>query len=221
MTIVSETMLPQSPGLVDKAGSSNVLGKDDFLRLLVAQMENQDPLNPSDPTEFTAQLAQFSSLEQLFTVNESLSAMSASQGGLERMTALSMINREVVSESHDFILDDKPVSLGYSLDESVDELALLIKDGSSRTVAVLAATELGKGDHFLEWDGSGENGQVVPAGKYSFYAVVPSEDNKMVEVSTLVKGMVNGVNFDGARDVLVTNSGEFFLSDIQSVKGQK
>jgi flagellar basal-body rod modification protein FlgD len=219
MTIVSETTSAQSPGLVENTGSGSVLGKDDFLKLLVAQLENQDPMNPDDPTEFTAQLAQFSSLEQLFTVNESLSAMISSQGDLAKMTALSMINREVVSKSHDFTLDDKPVLLGYSLDESVDELELLIKDGTGRTVAVLPATELEKGDHFLEWDGTGENGQVLPAGEYNFYAVVTSADN-LEEVPTLVKGTVTGVNFDSARDVLVTTSGEFFLSDIQSVREQ-
>ncbi len=53
---------------ISTAKNSNdaVMGKEDFLTLLVAQLQNQDPLNPDDPTEFTAQLAQFSSLEQLF-----------------------------------------------------------------------------------------------------------------------------------------------------------
>jgi flagellar basal-body rod modification protein FlgD len=70
---------------------NNAMGKEDFLTLMVEQLKNQDPMNPADATEFTAQLAQFSSLEQLFNINSSLEEMGSSTAEMQRLSALSMI----------------------------------------------------------------------------------------------------------------------------------
>ena len=91
------------------ADLSQQIGKTEFLTLLVAQLHNQDPLNPQDPTEFTAQLAQYSSLEQQFATNAHLAKMSESSGDVQRLTALTLIGKEVVAESKDFTLAPSPV----------------------------------------------------------------------------------------------------------------
>ena len=83
---------------------NDIMGKEDFLTLLVAQLQNQDPLNPDDPTEFTAQLAQFSSLEQLFNLNESMDKVATSVNDSQKLSALSMIGKEVAYADSEFTL---------------------------------------------------------------------------------------------------------------------
>lgn len=71
----------------DTTSTDDIMGKEDFLTLLVTQLQNQDPLNPDDPTEFTAQLAQFSSLEQLFNINESMDEVVSSVSDSQKLSA--------------------------------------------------------------------------------------------------------------------------------------
>ena len=71
------------------------MGKDDFLQLLVTQLQNQDPLSPMDSTGFTAQLAQFSSLEELQNINETLSGVGSSQTILTNSQAVDYIGKQI------------------------------------------------------------------------------------------------------------------------------
>ncbi len=81
------------PSLETTRSNTDVLGKDDFLQLLVAQLQNQDPLKPMESTEFTAQLAQFSSLEQLYNVNENLDDLGSNQLAMNNTQTISMIGK--------------------------------------------------------------------------------------------------------------------------------
>ena len=196
-----------------------VLGKDDFLQLLVTQLKNQDPLNPSDPTEFTAQLAQFSSLEQLFNVNENLAQMNTGSAELERLSALSLIGREIVSESGSFRLSEgTPVILGCQLQDSADTVQVFVKDQANRTVATLTANRLEAGEHFFQWDGIDDNGQVAPPGEYRLVVSALRGEDEAISVSPLVSGLVTGVDLDEQGNMLNTSSGDFLLNTVRSVR---
>lgn len=82
------------------------MGKDDFLELLVTQLENQDPLDPADSKEFSAQLAQFSSLEQLYNINDNLAGLEGLTGEMERLGALNMLDKSVVVQGDSFKLEE-------------------------------------------------------------------------------------------------------------------
>ena len=84
---------------VTQAQSGEDLGRDEFLRMLITQLENQDPLNPQDATEFTAQLAQFSSLDQLFSMRSAIEDLSAVQGSTNALSVASLIGRRVSAET--------------------------------------------------------------------------------------------------------------------------
>jgi len=202
-----------------KNGVAGVLGKDDFLQLLVTQLKNQDPLNPSDPTEFTAQLAQFSSLEQLFNVNESLARMNTGGAELERLSALSLLGREIVSESDSFHLSEGvPVILGCQLQDSADTVQVFVKDQANRSVATLTANRLSTGEHFFQWDGMDDNGQVAPPGEYRLVVSALRGEDEAVAVTPLVSGLVTGVDLDEQGNMLITSSGEFLLNTVKSVR---
>ncbi len=198
-------------------GSSN-LGKEDFLVLLVAQLQNQDPLNPSDPTEFTAQLAQYSSLEQLMTVNQNIEGLAASSQNQQQLSALSLIGREVVVERGDFQLGDSDVTLGYQLDAQADRVELHVQDDNGNSVAVIIPTDMTAGSHFVTWDGTNGNGLPIAKGNYSLSVLALDSQEEGISNTPMIKGVVSGVDLDGSQSTLVTNCGNYALSSIKSIR---
>ncbi len=176
--------------------SGDVMGKDDFLTLLVAQLENQDPMNPEDATEFTSQLAQFSSLEQLYNLNDSMEELSEGQKQSDRIATLDLIGKDVVYADAGFDFSGDPVKIGYQLDGTAASVNMSIVDEYGSTVATIQPTELQKGNHFLEWDGLDQDGNAVPEGNYKIVlqATAAGEDSS-VAISPLVQSEVTGVDF--------------------------
>ncbi len=199
-------------------GKNQTLGQDDFLKLLVAQLQNQDPLNPSDPTEFTAQLANYSQLEQLFNLNDSMDKLAQSQNNSERLSALSMIGKEVLVEASSFNLGEGSVDIGYKVDGTASEIQIQIQDSTGRRVATLDATELTAGNHSITWQGVGETGEHLPAGQYTIVIESKSAgEGETVGVTPLVRTDVTGVDLGDGGAVLITDVGEFSMADIHGV----
>jgi len=113
----------------ETTSASDELGRDEFLNMLIAQLENQDPLNPQDATEFTAQLAQFSSLEQLFKIDAGIQGLqSGLGGGLDGLTAASLLGREVLLESSRFELGTQGATTrpAFELEQDAERVTIEI-----------------------------------------------------------------------------------------------
>lgn len=237
MTDVSTLGATTNTSLATAASGGQAMGKTEFLKLLVAQLENQDPLNPQDPTEFTAQLAQYSSLEQQFTMNEQLAKMAESSGDVQRLTALSLIGKLITAESGTIelapstdtslaerlgytpgVLDGQ---IGYRLEDSAASVKLNIFNDQNVLVATVEAPASSAGDHFVEWDGKGTNGNLLPAGDYTVKvsASNPSADGdaETINASAIVKGMVIGVELGAAGTELTTSAGSIPQSAVSNV----
>jgi flagellar basal-body rod modification protein FlgD len=201
MTDISEifttpTMGKATPEYTTADSGADAMGKDDFLTLLVAQLQNQDPMNPDDPTEFTAQLAQFSSLEQLFNLNESMDALANTQMQSDRFSTMDLIGKEVVYADASFEFSGDPVNVGYQLDGTASSVNMSIQDSSGSTVATLHPTDMSKGDHFIEWNGLDDDGNELPPGDYKIILQGSSgTDNGTIAISPLVQSEVTGVDF--------------------------
>lgn len=200
------------------------LGKEDFLQLLVTQLQNQDPLNPSDPTEFTAQLAQYSSLEQLYNINDSMEALDALSGGFSQLSALSMIDKSVVVSGDSVELEGDPVNLGFRIRDDVSgdvrAAVVSIRDASGQVVDEMPVAAPGGGENWVAWDGTDADGQALPPGRYTFRATGQAEDGEEIRGETLVESRVTGVDFSGASGrggVLLTDNGEVELEDVSRV----
>ncbi len=200
-------------------GGTQVMGKDDFLKLLVTQLQNQDPLNPSDPTEFTAQLAQFSSLEQLFEVNASIGRMASATADMERMSAMGLIGKEVISQGGAFRLGSEGAHIGYRLDASAKDVFLHVLNPAGQTVATIPGTVTGRGEHFFHWDGKNQYGDQIPPGDYALVLSAVNEQKQSVPGQALIKGSVTGIDLSSTGSVLVSNSGDFRMKDIVRVSG--
>lgn len=217
MASIADITGSSAAGSITGALTSKNLGKEDFLKLLVSQLQNQDPLNPSDPTEFTAQLAQFSSLEQQFTTNAYLKQMATPSADTERISALGMIGKAVSVQSETLKVGANGANLGYQLDDPAASVRIQILDQSDRVVALLQGSGLEQGNHYLSWDGAGLNGQPLAPGNYKMSMEALDGDKKSVKGSTLVVGRVMGVDLDSSGSVLVTGSGNYSLKDVVSV----
>jgi len=200
---------------LDTVGTQDVaMGKDDFLLLLVAQLENQDPMNPQDATEFTAQLAQFSSLEQLTNINESLQGLTTMSSEMERMSALGLIGTVVIAQSDEFRFNGEPMELGYDLEVPADDVKLYILGPTGANLATLSATEGTPGQHFIEWNGVSDAGMPLEPGDYSLVVRAVNEDEMIVSSQSLIKGLVYGVDLDPAGSLLETTSGPIQMSKV-------
>ncbi len=200
------------------ADKQKTLGQDDFLKLLVAQLQNQDPLNPSNPTEFTAQLANYSQLEQLFNLNDSMDKLAESRNTSDRFSALSMIGKEVRVAGSSFQLGEGAAEIGYTVDGSASEIRIHIQDSTGKRVATLNATDLTAGDHAITWQGVDENGEHLPPGQYSLVIESKSTtEGETAGVTPLVLTNVSGVDLGGTDPLLITDAGDFSMNDIHGV----
>jgi len=191
------------------------MGKDDFLKLLVAQLENQDPMNPEDATEFTSQLAQFSSLEQMENANKSLEDLGAMNGEMERMSALGLIGQNVVAQTEKFHFGGDSVELGYRLEAPADDVKLYVLNQTGSTVATISAQEKEPGEYFVDWNGLGDTGSTLRTGDYSLAIRAVDEDDNLIQSESLVKGRVDVVDMSGTTPLLETNAGTFAMNKIE------
>ena len=215
--VINQSYSASSQGKTSEADKGkDVMGKEDFLTLLVAQLQNQDPLNPDDPTEFTAQLAQFSSLEQLFNLNESMENVASAVSDSQKLSALSMIGKEVAYAESDFKFDGSPVQIGYSIDGEASDITLLLqKDGA--TVTELKGSDLLQGDHFITWDGLTASGTPAPIGDYTI-VVEASAAVDSIAAAPLIRSVVTGVDLNSvAGGLLYTKAGEVEVNKIKGV----
>ena len=211
-SVTDTSSLFQAPGSKETA-----LGKDDFLTLLVAQLQNQDPLNPADATEFTAQLAQFSQLEQLSNMSAKLDTFAGMAGQVERQSALGLMGEDVVIQTSEFEVNGGNQRLGYRLDVPADQVNLYVLDSTGYNVATLPSSGTAPGEYFIDWDGIGDNGQPVAPGTYSLVARALDEDEKAIETTSLIRSAVTGVELGDAETSISTAAGTFSMARVEKV----
>lgn len=215
---ITEPIVPTTDTTSSKSSTADIMGKEDFLTLLVTQLKNQDPLNPDDPTDFTAQLAQFSSLEQLFNLNDSMNNLVTSNANADKFSTLQTIGKEVVYQTSNFEYSgDGEVKLGYQLDGLAEEAQITIQRNGA-TIAVLDGTEFTAGNHFLTWDGLDMNGNPAGAGSYTFAVSVRASEGETIAASPLLRSEVTGVDLTGEYGgQLSTLAGEVSFTSILGV----
>ncbi len=212
----SATSASSGTNLYDKEDGS-VMGKEDFMMLLVAQLKNQDPLSPDDPTEFTAQLAQFSSLEQLYNLNDSMESLAASNADSDRLSTLGTIGKDVVFEGDTTTFSGEPIEFGYSLSGPASQVTISLKQDGA-TLATLNGADLTKGNHFLTWDGLTDDGSPAPVGDYDIVIDARSASEDLILATPLIRSEVTGVDFAGSvAGTLVTQAGEVAFNKIIGV----
>ncbi|MBN1828914.1 MAG: flagellar hook assembly protein FlgD [Deltaproteobacteria bacterium] len=175
------------------AQSKNTVDKEAFFKMLIAQLKNQDPLNPMDGTDFTAQLAQFSSLEQLENINSQMTSFIDQQDSLAAYQAVDLIGKEVTVEGNAFQFDGSSATLLYSLAETAADGTLTLYDVDGKAVKVIALGPQGAGLSETAVTASDLPGP----GLYSYEVAAFNQSGLPVTVQQAVKGVVEGVSLNG------------------------
>ncbi len=205
-------------GNTASAAAPNILGKDDFLTLLVTQLQHQDPLNPQDSTEFTAQLAQFSSLEQLGNVNDNLEYLKLATAAANNTEAVSLIGKQIIAAGNTIQRDDgAAVACNFELAGAASAVAVNIYDPNGNFIRTFEGGALSAGAQVLEWDGKDSQGLSVPDGAYSFEVLAVDYNDRMVDATALTTGIVSGVVFRNNITYLVTGNQEISIGDVIKV----
>jgi len=211
-----------SDGTNKTTGTEQSLGKDDFLQLLVTKMQYQDPLNPMSDEDYIAQLAQFSSLEQMANIangietsNELDYLMSQS---LNNTMAAGMIGTDVKAEySGVYLDDDSDPTINYTTSKYASSVDFTITDADGNTVDTITVEGVQSGVNQWTWDGKDSRGNRVDAGYYYIEAVAYDSDGDEFSPSLSVAGTVEAISYRDGTAYLTVNGTEVPLGDITSV----
>ena len=195
-----------------------VLDKDAFLNLLVTQLQNQDPLNPTDSVEFTAQLAQFSSLEQLSNVNTNLEQLQNYQASINNSQAVSLIGKDITARGNGLQLENGgPAECNFSLDGSAAVATISIYDSTGEFVKSFEGKDLAAGQNTLLWDGTDKDGNKVMDGVYTFEILAADAEGQNIKATTFFSGTVDKVTFENNQAYLVSGTQKYALGDVIQV----
>ncbi|MFB3816386.1 MAG: flagellar hook assembly protein FlgD [Candidatus Methylomirabilales bacterium] len=204
-------------GAAEAPAQPQTLDKEDFLKLLTVQLRNQDPLNPMQNTEFMAQTAQFSSLEQLQNMNRSLERLLAqSGGGLTGGAAL--LGRTVTVNAGSLSLGTQGgAAITYSLPAGAAGVAIQIQDPAGTPVRTLLLGAQGAGSHQVPFDGLDEAGRRLPAGAYRYRVRAVNAAGQVLPGVVTGGGTVTGLNVEDGRLILLLGDERVALSDVVAV----
>lgn len=209
-----------STAATSKANSTaQIMGKDDFLRLFVTQLKNQNPLSPMDSTGFTSQLAQFSSLEQLTNINTGISNLTLYQNSMQNALATGLIGKTVkVSGSQTSLTTGGAADINYSLTGNAAQVKMSISDANGKCVRQVILGPQNAGNATYSWDGKDNQGVALPSGTYTFKIDALNASGAAVPASTLMSGKVTGITFENNATYLVLTGGlKVQLGDIKEI----
>jgi flagellar basal-body rod modification protein FlgD len=206
-------------GTTTETTAKSELDKDAFLSLLVAQMQNQNPLEPMDNTEYIAQLAQFSSLEQMNNMNDLLSqsidANYLLAQSINNTMAANYIGKEV-KLSGDTIQasGQESYTLGYNLPSEAKSVTVEIYDKDGHLVRTIENASTEEGDNTVKWDMKNSNGKTVSDGDYTYKIKAKSSSGDEITATQFLVGTVSSVKYTDDGTKFVMNGVEYDLSDV-------
>ncbi len=207
--ITNQTATAQASGSSLPTGVEQEMGREEFLKLLVAQLQNQDPLKPQDNAQFVAELAQFSNLEQTMGINDRLDALTAQNRGLQNSQIVSMVGKRATVKGSMVTANGsgQPVPVSFSLDGAASNVSITLADLNGNPVRTVQIGARPAGVASVNWDGRTDTGLVVPPGTYTVTVKATNESGAAVSSSQETTGTVNAVSFDKGYPVLQLSSG--------------
>lgn len=203
-----------------QAGQSKQKLQEDlnqFLNLLVAQLQNQDPLEPLDANEFTAQLVQFASVEQQIQTNSNMEELLTVQQNSQVASMVSYLGKVIETNGNEFQMLNNQSVMTYTLPQDAFQTTLSFQDSSGNTIYT-AEGKTDAGTHTVGWDGIKTDGTIAEDGPYKLVVSAQDRDGNLLDVAQTVFGYVTST---GVKDGNVTvNMGdvEADMTDILSVE---
>ncbi len=196
--------------------------KDDFLKLLVTQLQNQDPMNPADNQEFSAQLAQFSSLEQLTEMNKTLgdNLSSTKQLGqlINNSVAAGFIGKDIRAVGNQIYFDgESDATLQFHLEAPSSETTVHIYDSTGEEILSMALGGRPAGETDLNWDGVDSEGNQRSSGVFYFEVEATDSEGESLGATTFMTGQVTGVRYLDNKAYLLMGEKQVSLENVFDV----
>jgi flagellar basal-body rod modification protein FlgD len=212
------SILPTASGTAS-AGltSSTAVDRDAFLNLLVLQLKNQDPLYPVDNEAMLAQLAQFSSLEEMQQINAGVQDQVVMTESLNNAIATTLIGKDVKAVGDTLNLSDgEPVTIDYQTG-ATGPVTVEILDAAGAVVRRIELGATSPGFHTVTWDGRTDGGAAATDGAYRVRVNQQLEDGSSYPANTFVTGQVTGVRFEDGLTYLSVGDRRVLLSDVLEI----
>ena len=191
---------------------------DSFLLLLTTQLQNQDPTSPMDADQFTQQLVQFSGVEQQIKSNETLTELVSLLQGQQLSQSVSYLGSEVEAGGDVVRLgDDGVAKVHYELDDLAAAVTVAISDELGQLVATLPG-DIGAGRHSITWNGLGDNGFQYTDGSFKISILAQTAAGEPVSSSTIISGIVDGVELNEGETMLSVDGVLMPLSQITAFR---
>lgn len=199
--------------------ASQTLGQADFLKLMTAQLQNQDPFNPVDNTQMVAQMAQFSSLSGITEMSTTLKAIAAKLTGTSTSDAMSYVGKTVLTAGDTaYARTTGGIAGAVELDGDATDLTVRIQDANGATLKTMNLGQASKGTAEFDWDGTTDSGQ--PAGNGPFKVIATATNGgKAVTTRPLVWAPVTSVTdvSSGSPKLNVAGLGAIDISAVRQV----
>lgn len=212
------------PNWVDPSKKMRTVGndkldKDAFFKLMLAQMKNQDPTNPLKPHEMSAQLANFSSLEQMTNINTTLGEIKAGQKPVEQFQALNLLGKAVAGDSAKVVRvkGDTNHDFTFNLTAPAADAEIRVRNSAGDVVRTYSLKNLKEGENRVTWNGLDEKGVAMAADEYSFSVDAKAADGKKLAVKTDFEGTITGINYTPEGPVLLVGSQTIRLRDVRRI----
>ncbi|SFO88110.1 flagellar hook assembly protein FlgD [Pseudomonas borbori] len=194
------------------------LGKNEFLNLLVAQLNNQNPLEPQGNGEFIAQLAQFSQVEGIEKLNSSMGSLLSGYQSSQALQASSLVGRKVIVPTDKAVVDtSESFKASLVLPTSSSNVYVNVYDNAGTVVSRVNMGEQAAGNVSFIWDGKDANGKVLPPGTYKFEAQATYE-GETEGLYTMLPANVDSVVLGGSELMLnLAGLGSVPLSQVQVI----
>ncbi len=211
--------LTSGSGSSEKSSASNSqTTKDQFLKMLVAQLQNQDPLTPPDATQFANQMTSFGQLEQLFNINNTLGNLANAGSANSRFDAVSMIGKKVEAIGDQVEVGSGPSEIAFQLPNPANDVMVRLKDSTGAIVRTIHYNQQQAGIHHFDFDGKNGQGQDLAAGTYQMEVSAVNPQGEAVAVDPMMVGTVTGVDFASGGMQLFVGTRVLAMEQILSVR---
>lgn len=222
MSITATSLLDSSASItatpaLGANGVSNAPSEQRFLKLLVTQLKNQDPLNPLQNAELTSQLAQMSTVTGIEKLNTAVQALVSQSGAGQVLQAASLIGRSVLVPGSELAGGSGPVPFAVELPSPAGSVKVTLSDAAGNTVRTYAMGAMPQGLHDVAWDGKNDAGQTVASGAYRLH-VLAMNDAAPVGAAALIYSQVASVTQGSGGVALDLASGQSIaLSGVRKI----
>lgn len=195
---------------------SNTLTQDSFLKMLVTQLQHQDPTNAQDPNQMVSEMATFSSLEAQQSTNTLLASIQSQNAALYQAQSADLIGKNIQISSGNVSLSGGKATIGVNM-ASAGNATLTIKNASGQVVSTLGPGALDAGDNTLTWNGRNASGAQLPDGNYTVSVSAATSSGGAITASTTTSAVVTAVSFVNGSVMVTAGGNQYSLSNVTQI----